>query len=326
MSFEKYPSIENHYRNKEITHWLNHHPELSNEVFIGREKLDGSNLAVYFIYDQKKDDKLTIKFASRNNFIGYYGEDVRFQGEEITKLFNSNNAYIKFINRFSELVKTIQKDIIVFGELYGKLTRVKYRDRGWRAFDIKIDGSYISQIEFEEMMNISGLTKEEYESLICPFVAKFNSLKDAIEFNVEFDSLLTPEGFGKPNNSEGIVIKPYKKVYSKECGSVFILKKKSEKFKDSEKTEKPKKVIDENLASLNLDFRSYINENRIIDIYSKYGEIEKPSQIGQYIIWTLEDAKADFFKDHPDYKGNKDDDKVVFNVGGMIVNMLKEKL
>ena len=41
MSFLKYPSIDNHYRSKEIAMWLHYHPTLAKERFIAREKLDG---------------------------------------------------------------------------------------------------------------------------------------------------------------------------------------------------------------------------------------------------------------------------------------------
>jgi hypothetical protein len=41
-------------------------------------------------------------------------------------------------------------------------------------------------------------------------------------------------------------------------------------------------------------FLPYINENRVLSVFSKEGEIQRPEQIGQYIKLVMEDAKEDF--------------------------------
>ena len=48
MKFQKFFSIENHYRNKEIAKWLEIYPELKNEKFVLTEKIHGSNIQLYF--------------------------------------------------------------------------------------------------------------------------------------------------------------------------------------------------------------------------------------------------------------------------------------
>ena len=40
----------------------------------------------------------------------------------------------------------------------------------------------------------------------------------------------------------------------------------------------------------------YINENRLADLFSKYGEIQSNAEIGKYIKLMLEDAKEDFLE------------------------------
>ena len=320
MSFTKYPSIENHYRSKEIALWLEYHPELAQDRFIAQCKVDGSNLALWFLPDGR------IKVASRSNFIGYLGDDVRFQGVAITELFKSNDVHEMFVSGFTNMAQKQSKTFVVFGELFGKgiQNRIYYGpDRYWRSFDISVDGEFIAQCTFENWL-IKVCGHDGYEVIACPQVEMFDTLEEALNFNVVFPSVLTPEGYEKPNFEEGVVLKPYYNVYQSPQGSVFYLKKKNPKFAD--KKEKKEKIpVDAGLLELQTAFRSYLNENRLLDIFSKYGAIEKPSQIGEYIRYMLEDAKADFLKDYP-YSGDKNADKVVFNAGTIIVDMLKEKM
>ena len=42
--FKKFPSIENHYQQKNIDYWLRLYPELKDEDYVITEKLDGANL------------------------------------------------------------------------------------------------------------------------------------------------------------------------------------------------------------------------------------------------------------------------------------------
>mgnify|MGYP000105396140 CR=1 FL=1 len=44
IKFQKYPSIENSYRQKHIIQWLRHFPDLYNETFLLQEKMHGANI------------------------------------------------------------------------------------------------------------------------------------------------------------------------------------------------------------------------------------------------------------------------------------------
>ena len=325
MSFLRYPSIDNHYRTKEIEMWKRYHPNLTKEMFVAREKLDGSSLALWFLPDGR------IKVASRNNFIGYLGDDVRFQGVSITELFESNSAYKALIKDVQTWAYINDKPNIIFGELYGGgiQNRVNYgKERHFRAFDIMKGGYMLSQYDFDYIFaTIPGIYADDKLSLVCPFVAKFENLEEALAFDVsKFTSILTPVDHpeGKLNLAEGIVIKPYDTCYQSPEGSVFYLKMKNEKFKDNE-VKAPKLAPDAGLIELQTAFRGYLTENRMLDVFSKYGVIEKPSQIGEYIRYIMEDAKVDFLKEFP-YSGDKNADKVVFNGGPIILEMLKGKM
>ena len=77
---------------------------------------------------------------------------------------------------------------------------------------------------------------------------------------------------------------------------------------------------------LKAEFLTYINENRLESVFSKYGVIEKPQQIGEYIRYMLEDAKEDFLKDNDVSVLHKETLKEIFNAGHNIMKLLKEKL
>ena len=111
--------------------------------------------------------------------------------------------------------------------------------------------------------------------------------------------------------------------------SRFLVKKKSEKFKEKESTKKlkPKEDLSSEVVNLMLEFKSYINDNRMLSAFSKEGPIERPQEMGKYIKLIIEDAKEDFLKDNvvPDSLSEKEQ-KLIFNVGGLVADKLKKYL
>ena len=179
----------------------------------------------------------------------------------------------------------------------------------------------LSQQEFEALMFGIG------PHLLCPYIGLFGTLEEALAVGVE-----TLQMAGS-NGSEGVVIQPYSKVLRMYNGERLILKKKSAKFEDKQdKSEDQKAQPKEKdiIYDLNKVFRGYITKNRVLDTFAKYGQIQEPKQIGEYIGLVLDDAKADFLKDHdlktlvPDMEKKREKD--LFNVGSTIVNILKEYL
>lgn len=324
MSFKKYPSIENSYRQREIDTWLKYYPELANEQFVATCKIDGCNTNIWFYPNGE------IKIGKKTTFIGYINQDVFFQGVNVSQLLKSNDAYLQMLNYFSKLSSDFGNVYTLYGELFGKgiQKRVNYGDgKYFRAFDLMIDEKIVSFKEFRNHFeSIGDIPKADIYDLMIPKVGFFHSLEEALAFNVIFKSLLTPEGYDKDNFEEGVVIKPYNKVYTSPQGSIFYLKKKNPKFADKEGTsEKEKRPVDEGLKGLNQEFRSYINENRVLDVFSKYGTISQMSQIGDYIRYVIEDAKEDFLKDN-DFTGDKSAEKIVYNCGSLILDILKKHL
>jgi hypothetical protein len=143
------------------------------------------------------------------------------------------------------------------------------------------------------------------------------------------DILTRVAPFKKGNIMEGAVIKPYFKVYIDGNGTPFMLKKKNQKFLEKASAKKERKPLSTKVAILNANFKAFITETRLQNIFSKWGEISAPNEIGDYIKYMLADAKEDWAKEHDKHvlaDLDKKEIKQVFNVGSTIANMLKKYL
>ena len=312
--FKKYNSIENHYRQKYILNSMSQHPEIETCKYVAREKIDGANFQIYF----KRGN--SVKFGKRSSFL-----------KEDDSFFNYQEA-VKKIQHIVEKIDTmIQEDEIghqelrLFGELFGPGIngRVDYGDSvNILFFDMEVDGKMANQQHLESFFSLFG-----FNDLLVPLIGYYDGISEALQASCDFDSkVLGKEG----NASEGIVIKPYSREFIMGNGSRFLLKKKSDKFKEKEtgmKQRKHKEDLPEDVVKLMLEFRSYINKNRVLSVFSKHGEIQEPCQLGKYIQLISEDAREDFLKDNviPDSMDKKVQKKI-FNVGGHIATLLREHL
>ena len=302
----KYPSIENSYRSKHIQYWLERHPELINEEYIIQEKIHGAN--IQFIFDLVVGD---LQIASRNRVLS--------SGESFFDVWNVIKDYEKVTEAMWNMSERAEVSIRLYGEIFGPGIGkgVQYFDKKQiRFFDMRVDNKMIEPVLMNEKFH------EYYiEDYLVPLVAKVKTLQAALDIDTVFSSMITPESI--PDNiCEGVVIKPFNHVYTSEQGSIFYLKKKNDSFKEKADAKKP--PLPDNIISLNLVFRSYINEQRVQSVFSKHGEIERPQQIGEYIQLVLSDAKEDFIKDNDEIEQlEKKEQKSVYNVGSTIVNILK---
>lgn len=305
MNFIKFPSLENSYQEKYIKVMVDYYPQLLDEQYAITEKIDGSNFQWAFFPDG------TVRAGSRNNYLDLNGS---FQGANIQQLYE---AHENLLSQLLEWAMNDDVEIRLYGELYGQgiQKRVDYGPtKSLIYFGMTIDGKWLSFYDFDTVL-------EEYEAvdLRVPLLFVADNLDEALLVGVEFDTLLSD----KENNlAEGVVIQPYNSVYLDANGSPFILKKKHPKFGEKTKVEK---VFDTEIAVLNAQFKSYINDNRLRSVFSKEGEISDASQIGKYIKLIMEDAREDFDKDFGDELSGLDKTQLknVYNVGSMVANMLK---
>jgi len=115
------------------------------------------------------------------------------------------------------------------------------------------------------------------------------------------------------------------------ASSISASKKKNEKFIEESRTKKikikPIEKFSDEVLNLELEFSNYINKNRVESVFSKYGEINEPKEIGLYIGMVTKDAIKDFEKD---FKGvkllSKKETKFIYNASKEIVEILNQYL
>jgi len=313
MTFKKYSSIENSYHDKHVMYFLKAFPALKNEMYILREKLDGANVQFYFTPD---GDASTMKVGKRTSFLT--------PGAGFYDIWNTIERYKAEFGALQQYSTTIEKPIRVFGEIYGPGIngRVDYGpEKKIATFDIYTNEILLTQVELDCVADYYN-----FKHMLAPKIRMIEGLENALDFNPEFTSaILNEDG----NYAEGFVMQPYRKIYRTGSGERFLLKKKGEKFKEKETKNKGPKIkqdLHPNIIRLVGMFNEYVNENRVLSVFSKHGPIESPKQIGKYIVLVLEDAKEDFYKDNPDIDLDKMTAKIVFNSGKTIVDILKKHL
>jgi len=302
--FKKYPSIENSYREKTINMFLEKYPQLKNETYIVQEKLDGANIQLIFY------PCVEMKVASRNRIIE--------RDENFNDVWNviARDEYKELFDYAHFYSNTYNKVIHLFGEIYGQgiQKRINYGpDKYISLFDFGT-----SEGDELRLWAPNYITTDPAFSKYVIDYTIINGLDEALNYK--------PENW---NNIEGVVIKPYHNVYYSPQGSIFYLKNKNPNFE--EKGNKPKKEKKQNFSDsveyLHSEFGKYINENRVLSVFSKMGEIQDDKQIGEYIKAVIEDAKNDFIDD-----GNSVDSldqkeiKYVYNHSKSVVQILRKYL
>lgn len=309
MNFIKWPSIENSYRTKYINKMVSYYPELLDEKYIITEKIDGSNFQWAFSPDG------SIRVGSRNQWIDINGS---FQGANIKSLYNEQSDFLENVLEFS-IIEEVK--VRLYGELYGEgiQKRVNYgKGKSLRYFGMMIEESWYSPAEFRQtVIDLNG------GDFIVPVIEYADSLDVALGTETKFNTLLMP--FVESNITEGVIIQPFYNVYLDQNKSPFILKKKNEQFGEKSKSKK-KQVFDSQTTRLNAEFKTYITENRIDSVFSQNDAIQSQNEIGKYIKFILEDAIADFEKENDVSGMDKSQLKSIYNVGGIIANMLKHRL
>ena len=312
MEFKKYNSIENSYRAAFIERWVNNCPELLLEKFIVTEKIHGANFSIMITKDSIEYGKRTSKLESGESFFDW--ENVVVKYEDIFKKIQ--------LHLISEGLESIR----LFGELFGSNIQkgVDYgREKQIRIFDAYINENMLTQSQLIDLLNYL-----EIFEMFVPIIGIFDSLEEALSVDITFNSTLNNLD---DNICEGVVIKPFDKLYKSTDGTPFYLKKKNEKFSEKNRS---KKVVTDFSKSKEYQkeievYTSYLNTNRLDSIFSKFGRIEEPSQIGKYIKYMLDDAKDDYLKDNKDAFLNlteKERGKLFSVTGSMVVPMLKEVL
>lgn len=309
-AFVKFPSITNHYQAKFIQKTLEFHPGLKDETYIVTEKLHGANLQVYF-----EPGKL-YRVGSRNRFL-----------EPHSKFYNVWGALIRIGHVLSEgkhWAYRNQKSLRLFGELYGGNIQqdINYGpEQNIRFFAAMIDDQLIAPGTLLSL-EIASLRQN-----FVPIIGLAMTWEGAMNCDIDRCSLLTPTDHEGPNLIEGVVIQPFRQVYTMPSGASLLIKKKNPEFL-ARKKKKSYTPMESAIVELHTDFLGYVTEARIDSIISQEGPFTEFLQLGTYIRLVLADARADFHVDHIEDLQFMDKKtlKYIYNVGGTIANMLKARL
>jgi Rnl2 family RNA ligase len=305
MNFKKYASIENHYREKFIN--LIKHTGNGECLYMVSEKIHGSNLS--FLTNGKE-----VEVAKRSS-------KINMAEDGTCNFFNAHKVLGKYAEEIKIIFSRIKHDhpetdyIQVYGELFGghyphpeverDRAATKVQNGVWYhpsnefvVFDIvRGEGEkrcYLDEHEF-------GWAIKDLELNRAPKLL-VGTLDECLAHSDEFESLV-PALYGLPaienNICEGIVIKPIKPK-NLPSGQRIIIKKKNDKFKETQKTKKVKRAEEtsEQLHEAMEAVTAYITSNRLNSVLSKLGEITSMSQFGMVLKEMNIDVIEDFKKDN----------------------------
>jgi len=314
MEFKKYTSIVNDYKDREIQYQLMHAKGCHNVnelEFVITEKLHGANVQLVFYPDGKLD------VGKRTSYLDH--------GASFYDIWTA----IEDLNSEIETLKNHAKEIDIpfrlYGELFGGNVQqgINYgKKQKIMFFDMTIADQYTSQQQLHLLFDHMNLS-----NLLVPIFAKIVGLDSAMKFDINKNSLLTPEDYAKPNICEGIVIKPWNAVIedTSEPGSSFMIKKKNDHFKERQRSKnKTPQQIPEHLIELHVAYSELINEPRVQSVVSKHGPLVSNKDIGKYIGLVIKDVMTDFLEDHREVfiTLSKSDQKIVTRDNKIIGKLL----
>ena len=305
--FIKWPSIENSYRTKFIQKAVEEHPDLATCTYEITEKLHGANVQFHFEPGEE------MRVATRSRYLE--------PGSKFYDIWNILPKYQQVWDEILDWVDCYTVSIRLFGELYGQGIQkgVYYKPRKKIGFfGVMVD----SNLLYPSWLRGFAINRGGLEDSLVPRVDLVDGLEAALAVGTNFPTTINPiEG----NICEGVVIQPYHKVYRLSNGSTFLLKKKNEAFKEKQKARKPPIPVDSETLRLHAMFETYITGNRLNNVFSNWGCIEEPQQIGEYIRLVIADALEDFIKDHGAAwnVATRQQQGQITKVGGTIAGMLK---
>jgi len=314
--FKKFSSIENSYRVKYLE--LLKQYTLDDGTFVVSEKIHGANFSIWY-------DGTDLKCAKRSAFLK---EDDNFSNfQEVRDRLRPNIQNLHTFLRVSQQNIEDPLEVAVYGELFGgsyphkdvsvdpgakKIQKgIHYCPHNdFYAFDIRVNGVYLSVPEANDLFNRFGFLHAEtlFEG----------SLKNCLEYKNEFQTTV-PGKFQLPqiddNFCEGVVIRPVEPRFFPN-GSRVILKNKNAKWEEKSKASDRKPKIEVQLTDeeqrLYHEFHSLVTENRLVNVLSKFGPVGQ-KDFGKLLGEFSRDISEEFNKDFNEAFGelNKSVQKII---------------
>jgi len=306
MSFKRYSSIDNSYRQKTLEHYA------ATGHTVGKwtvqEKAHGSNFQV--IYDGKE-----CKFASRSQIV------------EPMKFFNcvsvADAAEIFVKNLWDRLQLEDGHVLRAYGELCGGLYNhpdvgkignepgiqkgVSYSPHQiFYVFDLMVDEEFLDMSVAMYMSKLAcndyeaGLDDSEPSRVVLAKLLHEGTFEECLAYPNDFQTTIPFPGLPAidDNTCEGVVLKP-EKAGRLGCGSRVLLKNKNAKWKEKAsepKTPRKQKEIPEDVALAAAEVGQYFVENRLRNVLSKMGPVTQ-KDFGRVMGALKGDAIEDYLKD-----------------------------
>lgn len=324
--FIKYPSIENLYIVQEDAERL-----AQLQAYDGRwivtEKIDGCNLSFLITKDE-------IAVASRNAILPESGHELYSAVQ--------NTEHVR--RRLTEVQNWIRDNptsisqVTLFGEYFGAgiQNRVYYGEyKNYRIFDVAISGRG-EQFFCSPYEAVDALARWRLLDLYVPILATTRTLDEALRFpnagqshiwqtvNLTYSPIPQSEVTDEPPMHsrcmmEGVVIRPWEYPEQTHIGYSFdyVIKSKNEAFLESQRHGVKKYDAGQPIVALHNEFVSLLTENRMYSVFSKLGAPQTRRDIGKYIGAYVEDAKAEFERQHRlKLNGYSEEDKrYIFSTG-----------
>ena len=324
MKFDKYPSIENTYRQK-ATDYL-YQTGLNGGVWVVSEKCHGASFAVLTDGIDFRMAKKTALIADDDTFYGCQNikDDLKRQISEVFAKLNEDSiepiTYVKFC-----------------GEIYGgtyphtDVERVKdsmkvqsgiwYRpDNGFYGFDIVANDYFLDDDTAQALFREFGVFNAE------PLFR--GTFEDCLAYTNKYNTTI-PDRLGLPrienNICEGNVIKPVNPQWYA-CGSRVIFKNKNAKHSEKNNGRIPREKLaevkfSEDAQKLFDELCDLITENRLRNVISHIGcENLTDKSFGKLQGLFVKDAIEEFRKDFAEELDQigKDEQKRMNKVVGQI--------
>ena len=287
--FNKFPSLENTYRQKEIDKIVM--MEIKDQ-WVVTEKVHGANFS-FWVYKNVETKEIDIKCAKRSGWI-----------EEGEKFFNYKSVLEKYRPMLEKLRGDVLDNFVIYGELFGgniQSGMCYSLEQDFVAFDMRwINEEGSLGLPLDKLTTLT--LKDDYKIPVTPLIGVYDTFEEALAVEESFTSKLIRQDFdGKEGHkeAEGVVIEPNNAVYEPN-GSRVYLKKKTKRF--LEKGGKPNikhkvPMLLQESVQLKLDEALlFLNNNRFDSVVSKIGEVSI-KDIGKVMGLLTQDIVVDMEKD-----------------------------
>ncbi len=213
--FHRYTDIEN----------IGNYPGVvANVEVVFTEKIHGKNCRLGLIQEIAEDGTESWLFMAGSHSVRRKEKDTKGRTSEYWSVLNENVRNLLEYLRDEFAIDQPKVSILIFGEIYGSGVQdmcygLANGQRGFRAFDIAINGLYLDFDVKCELFRKFGIE-------MVPIVYRGMFSNDVLEAHTAGPTTLcAPEDAGKFKGREGLVVVPVKEVlYSEALGGRLIVK------------------------------------------------------------------------------------------------------